>query len=89
MKINRLTVIAHEIAEGVFAVNAKSLKGEWFQHNGPVAADYFTKAQADALVARVVIAGEIDRAHWTCGNGGYYGTDDHEMALLEAEQIEG
>ena len=88
MKIDRLTVIAHEIAEGVFAVNAKSLKGEWFQHNGPVDADYFTKPQADALVARVVIAGELDRSHWSCGNG-EYGTDDHEMSLLEAEQIEG
>ena len=83
MKINRLTVFATEIADGVFAVNAKSIAGDWYQHNGPVGADYFTEEQAASLVKQVTAAGEINDAHWTCGTGGYYGSDDYEMVLLQ------
>jgi len=89
IRINRVTVFADEIANGVFAVIAKSLGGEWFQHNGPVEADYFTEAQASEVVRETQIAGQIDAARWTCGTGGYFGSFDHEVAMIEAELIEG
>lgn len=87
-KINDLTVYAEEVAYGMFVVFARDLNGVWFQHEGPVVVDYFTEAQAEALVRRVRSAGAINEQHWICGNRGRdaYGSFEHETALIELER---
>jgi len=85
-KIEFYSVYADEIEAGVFTVNAKSVNGTWFQHEGPRPFPYFTEEQATALVWKVRAAGKINERNWIDGTGGYYGTDNHEMALIDAER---
>jgi hypothetical protein len=70
-----------EIASGAFAVFAALGQGKLAQHNGPVNADLFTEDQADALVARVSAACEINPVHWIFDNGDPY----KELRNLEDE----
>lgn len=83
--INFYTVHAEEIEADIFVVEARGRDGRWFQHQGPKDANFFTRQQAERLVARVIAAGEIDEQYWVSGGTGY-GTVDHEMALIEAER---
>lgn len=82
-------VNAEDVHDGSHVVSAKTADGRWFQHQGPKNADLFTEEQAWSLVRRVREAGRIDPQFWNDGQGGYYGTEDHEYALIEAEYYEG
>lgn len=74
-----------EIEAGAFAVDVKTVDGRWFRHQGPERFPYFTKEQAERLEGRIKSAQVVDERFWEAGAGGYYGTADHEYALLEAE----
>ena len=87
-QVKIIYVASVEIANGIFVVDAKTASGRWFRHEGPTEFAYFTKEQAERLEWRVRIAQVIDTKYWIDGKSGYYGTDDHEYALLETEYFE-
>ena len=87
-KINLYTVHADEIEHGIFVVMAKSADGRWLYHEGPKNFAFFTKEEADNMVARVIKAGEVNEQFWISGGTGY-GTAAHEYALMECEYYEG
>lgn len=79
--MNIVFTFKEEIAAGAFAVFAALGGGKLAQHNGPVNADLFTEAQADALIERVNAVREINPVHWIFDNGDPY----KELRNLEDE----
>lgn len=86
-KIAPYTTHAEEIEPGIYVVNTRAIDGRWMQHEGPRDVAFFTERQAQKLAARVRLAGEVDERFWISGGTGY-GTEEHEMALIEAEYWE-
>jgi len=77
-----------EVIDGAFAVDVRTVGGTWFRHQGPKNFAYFTRDEAERLAGRIQYRGRIDAQYWIDGSAGYYGSDSHEYALIEAEYYE-
>ena len=70
----------YRIEKGLYTLDAKLANGEWVYHEGPKNYPYFTKEEAESLLRKVRLAGNINLEHWTDGK---YHRD--EMAEIERE----
>jgi aminoglycoside phosphotransferase len=87
-QVKIIYVNANEVSPGTFVVEAKTANGLWFQHEGPKDFAFFTEQEAKKLEWRVKSAMTIDDKFWISGQGGYYGNEDYEYAILEMEYYE-
>ena len=77
-----------KIAPDTYAVCAALGDGKAAYHNGPDGFPYFTHSQAHKLASSVSAAGQISLDHWEVDGGGYYGTQGHEVAMMETETLD-
>jgi hypothetical protein len=61
----------YRIEKGLYTLDAKLSDGSWVYHEGPRNYAYFTKAEAEALLARVRCAMQINLKHWSNGSDPY------------------